>query len=211
MSSLLRLLSPVRFGLVIAVLVLTGCATTQGPDSAEAEALLAQLSKEYHYDTQADPLGAYLANRGRSDVITTYSKPHDTPKNSQHHFANAALDFLGVKYRFGGTAPSNGFDCSGLVNYVAEKSLGLKLPHTSAEMARLGKNINKQNLQKGDLVFFNTSGKRYSHVGIYLGDNKFVHAPRTGSVVRVEDMTIAYWKKRYNGARRLSSANSNNS
>lgn len=208
MSPLLRLLSPLRCGLVLAALVLTGCATTQGPDSAEAEALLAQLSQEHRYNTQADPLGAYLANRGHSDVTSTYSRPNDKPLSSQQHFANTALDFLGVKYRYGGDAPSDGFDCSGLVNYVAEKSLGLKLPRTSAEMARLGQNINKKNLQKGDLVFFNTSGKRFSHVGIYLGDNKFVHAPRTGAVVRVEDMTINYWKKRYNGARRLLSQNS---
>ena len=210
MPPLLRLLSPVRFGLILAALILTGCTTTQGPNSAEAEALLAQLNQEYQYDTQADPLGAYLANRGRSDVITTYNQPNKSDANSQHHFANAALNFLGVKYRFGGDAPSNGFDCSGLVTYVAEKSLGLKLPRTSAEMARLGQNINKKNLQKGDLVFFNTSGKRFSHVGIYLGDNKFVHAPRTGAVVRVEDMTIAYWKKRYNGARRIASNPTNN-
>lgn len=88
---------------------------------------------------------------------------------------------------------------------MAEKSLGLQLPRRSAEMARLGQSIKRNELQKGDLVFFNTSGKRNSHVGIYLGDNKFVHAPSTGSVVRVEDMTIAYWNKRYNGARRLAS------
>ncbi len=206
MPPLLRLLSPVRFGLVLAALVLTGCATTQHSDSAEADALLTQLRQEYQYDTQADPLGAYLANRTRSDVAKTYSSLKDTP-SSQHHFANTALDFLGVKYRFGGDAPSDGFDCSGLVNYVAEKSLGLKLPRTSAEMAGVGQSINKSNLQKGDLVFFNTSGKRFSHVGIYLGDNKFVHAPRTGAVVRVEDMTVNYWKKRYNGARRLLAQN----
>ena len=207
MSPLLRLLSPVRCGLVFATILLTGCATTQSPDSAEAEALLAQLRQEYHYNTQADPLGAYLANRSQSDVAKTYSSISQKDHDSQHQFANAALDFLGVKYRFGGEAPSEGFDCSGLVGYVAEKSLGLKLPRTSAEMARLGQSIKKNNLQQGDLVFFNTSGKRFSHVGIYLGDNKFVHAPRTGAVVRVEDMTISYWQKRYNGARRLVAQN----
>lgn len=200
--------------LFFSTLILTGCVTTKGPDAdvAAADALLAQLKEEYEYayPTQSDPLGAYLANRGKTDVVTTYSSRStaantntNTPHN--HHFANTALDYLGIKYKFGGNAPSSGFDCSGLVNYVAEKSLGLKLPRRSAEIARLGQSVKQNELQKGDLVFFNTSGKRNSHVGIYLGDNQFVHAPSSGSVVRVEDMTINYWKQRYNGARRLAS------
>lgn len=209
MKSLLQFLSPVRLTTLIAVLVLSGCATTKGPDSAEAEAILAQFNSEYAYGTQSDPLGSYLANRGKTDVATTYSSSRETAANSipNQGIANTALNYLGVKYRFGGQAPSSGFDCSGLVGYVAEKSMGLKLPRRSAEIARLGQSVKTNELQKGDLVFFNTSGKRYSHVGIYLGDNKFVHAPSTGSVVRVEDMTIKYWKKRYNGARRLASKN----
>jgi cell wall-associated NlpC family hydrolase len=110
---------------------------------------------------------------------------------------------LGIKYRFGGETPNTGFDCSGLVSYAAEKSLGLKLPRSSAEMAREGESVKTSELRKGDLVFFNTRGHRNSHVGIYLGNKQFVHAPRAGAVVRVESMDIAYWKKRYNGARRL--------
>lgn len=207
MQSLLQLLSPARVGIAISAFILTGCVTTQGPDSAAADALLAQLNEEYAYSTQSDPLGAYLANRGKTDVVTTYSQARNTNSHTSHNhsFANTALDYLGIKYKFGGNAPSSGFDCSGLVSYVAEKSLGLKLPRRSAEIARLGQSVKHNELQKGDLVFFNTSGKRNSHVGIYLGDNKFVHAPSSGSVVRVEDMTIKYWKKRYNGARRLAS------
>lgn len=207
MSSLLRLFNPIRLGIVFSALILTGCATTQVPDSAQADALVAQLKQEYAYTTQSDPLGAYLANRGKSDVAVTYNQPRDnTSTNATNNdFASTALNFIGVKYRYGGSAPSSGFDCSGLVSYAAEKSLGLKLPRRSAEMARLGTSIKRNELQEGDLVFFNTNGKRFSHVGIYLGDNKFVHSPRTGSAVRVEDMTINYWKKRYNGARRLAS------
>ena len=195
--------------IIFSALILAGCAHTQPPtDTAEAQALLDQLQEEYRYTTQADPLGAYLANRGKSDVAVNYSQSRtkNHPAPAQHQFANAALDYLGVKYKYGGNAPSSGFDCSGLIKYVAEKSLGLKLPRTSAALAQQGKSIKKSHLQKGDLVFFNTSGKRYSHVGIYLGDNKFVHAPSSGSSVRVEDMTIAYWNKRYTGARRLASA-----
>lgn len=206
MSSLLKFINPVRIGLVLSVIWLSGCATTQSSDSAEADSLLAQLNQEYAYSTQSDPLGAYLANRGNSDVITTYSKSRNAAAQANNNeFANQALSYLGVKYRFGGSAPSSGFDCSGLVGYVAEKSMGLKLPRRSSEIARLGQSIKRTDLKEGDLVFFNTTGKRFSHVGIYLGDNKFVHAPRTGAVVRVEDMTINYWQKRYNGARRLAS------
>lgn len=208
MHLLPQLLSPARVGIALSALILTGCVTTQGPDSAAADALLAQLNEEYAYSTQSDPLGAYLANRGKVDVVTTYSQSRNNPTahaQHNHSFANTALDYLGIKYKFGGSAPSSGFDCSGLVSYVAEKSLGLKLPRRSAEIARLGQSVKPNELEKGDLVFFNTSGKRNSHVGIYLGDNKFVHAPSSGSVVRVEDMTIKYWKKRYNGARRLAS------
>lgn len=114
-----------------------------------------------------------------------------------------ALDLIGIRYRFGGHSPDKGFDCSGLVSYTAQESLGLKLPRRSADIARVGTQINQTELLAGDLVFFNTLGRRYSHVGIYLGSGYFVHAPAAGGKVRVEDMSAAYWKKRYNGARRI--------
>jgi cell wall-associated NlpC family hydrolase len=154
-----------------------------------------QLRDNYLSYTQSDPLGAYLTTRDYSHA----SSKSSTTKG----LAGTALSYLGIKYRYGGGAPSTGFDCSGLVIYAAEKSLGLKLPRKSAEIAREGESVKLSELKKGDLVFFNTRGHRFSHVGIYLGDKKFVHAPRTGSVVRVENMDQAYWKKRYNGARRL--------
>ncbi|PAX96174.1 hypothetical protein CKW48_19245, partial [Bordetella pertussis] len=91
----------------------------------------------------------------------------------------------------------------GLVAHTAERSLGLKLPRISADIARWGTNIDRKELRPGDLVFFNTLGRRYSHVGIYMGENRFIHSPSSGGVVRVENMTVAYWAKRYNGARRI--------
>jgi len=115
----------------------------------------------------------------------------------------AALEHLGVRYRWGGNSPKSGFDCSGLVVYAARESLGLQLPRTAATQARTGMAVKKSELQAGDLVFFNTRGARYSHVGIYAGDGKFIHAPRTGAVVRVESMRSSYWSQRYTGARRL--------
>lgn len=114
-----------------------------------------------------------------------------------------ALDLIGIRYRRGGSSPETGFDCSGFVNHVFRESLGLELPRSAREISRNGEAVRKDELQPGDLVFFNTMRKAFSHVGIYLGDNRFVHAPRRGGLVRIEDMRESYWAKRFNGARRV--------
>ena len=114
-----------------------------------------------------------------------------------------ALDYLGVRYRSGGTSPETGLDCSGLVLNVFRNAIGFDLPRTAAEMARMGDKIGRKDLKPGDLVFFNTMRRTFSHVGIYLGDGKFVHAPSSGGKVRVEAISTNYWSKRFNGARRL--------
>jgi cell wall-associated NlpC family hydrolase len=114
-----------------------------------------------------------------------------------------ALDLLGIRYRWGGTTPEGGFDCSGFVRHVFREGLGLDLPRSSREQSRSGEPVAKDELQPGDLVFFNTMRRTFSHVGIYLGDNLFVHAPRRGGRVRIDDMTGRYWTKRFNGARRV--------
>ena len=114
-----------------------------------------------------------------------------------------ALGLVGIRYRRGGSSAETGFDCSGFVGFVMLESLGLKLPRTSREISRAGAPVAKTDLEPGDLVFFNTMRRAFSHVGIYLGDNQFVHAPRSGQKVRVEDMRESYWAKRYNGARRI--------
>ncbi|OHC63632.1 MAG: hypothetical protein A2045_07925 [Rhodocyclales bacterium GWA2_65_20] len=114
-----------------------------------------------------------------------------------------ALDLIGIRYRRGGTSPETGFDCSGFVGHVFKEGLGLYLPHSARQISAAGEAVAKSELQPGDLVFFNTMRRAFSHVGIYLGDNKFVHAPRTGGTVRVEDMSESYWRKRFNGARRI--------
>jgi len=113
-----------------------------------------------------------------------------------------ALALIDTPYRYGGRTPS-GFDCSGFVGHVFSESAGLELPRRSEEMNRLGAAVSQSELEAGDLVFFNTLGRRYSHVGLYLGDDRFVHAPARGGRVRIERMTDAYWRARYNGARRL--------
>lgn len=123
--------------------------------------------------------------------------------NGAQQMAASALSLLGINYRFGGNSPDTGFDCSGLVRHVVRNALGLDLPRTAREMARLGERIPLTDLKPGDLVFFNTMRRTFSHVGIYLGDNRFVHAPSSGGEVRVEDMSERYWVARFQGARRL--------
>ena len=117
----------------------------------------------------------------------------------------AAMNFVGVRYRRGGDSAETGFDCSGFTRHVFELSLGLVLPRRADEQARdarPGRRCERDELQPGDLVFFNTMRRTFSHVGIYIGDNRFVHAPRSGKRRAHRDMTFAYWAKRFTGARR---------
>ena len=114
-----------------------------------------------------------------------------------------AMGLLGVPYRRGGSSEKTGFDCSGFVRYLYEKSVGQILPRRAVDQARATEVIDRDELQPGDLVFFNTMRRAFSHVGIYVGDGKFIHAPRTGKAVDIADMRSAYWQKRFNGARRV--------
>jgi len=114
-----------------------------------------------------------------------------------------AFSLVGIRYRYGGNLPEQGLDCSGLVRYVFREAGGADLPRTTQEMSRRGEPVDKQDLQPGDLVFFNTLNRAFSHVGIYLGNNQFIHAPSAGRNVRVENMDMNYWKARFNGARRV--------
>jgi len=117
--------------------------------------------------------------------------------------ASTAMGLIGVPYRFGGQSADTGLDCSGLVRTVYQQTLGLVLPRRAAEQARATEKIRRDELRPGDLVFFNTMRRAFSHVGIYLGDGKFIHAPRAGQSVRVEDMNQTYWARRFNGASRV--------
>ncbi len=115
----------------------------------------------------------------------------------------SALSLMGVKYSWGGKTPEGGLDCSGFVRFVFQQATNLTLPHGARALSRLGKNVSNKDLQPGDLVFFNTLKSSFSHVGIYIGENRFIHAPRKGKEVEITDMTESYWAKRFNGARRI--------
>jgi cell wall-associated NlpC family hydrolase len=123
--------------------------------------------------------------------------------NGAQDVALFALGLIGVEYRFGGETPEGGLDCSGLVRHVFQQVTGFTLPRTAKEMSRVGAKVASSDLQVGDLVFFDTRHFAFSHVGIYLGDNRFVHAPSRGSEVEIAQLSDGYWQKHFNGARRL--------
>ncbi len=114
-----------------------------------------------------------------------------------------AFSLLGTKYKFGGNSPEAGFDCSGFIRHIYDATLGQALPRTSFEMSRLGSIVTPENLAPGDLVFFNTRRRAFSHVGIYIGEGRFIHSPSKGRAVEIVDMQDRYWTKRFNGAKRL--------
>lgn len=120
----------------------------------------------------------------------------------------SAMNFLGVPYKRGGNNSDDGFDCSGFTRHIYESTLGLVLPRRVDDQAKAAgfTAVKRDELQPGDLVFFNTLRRTFSHVGIYVGEGKFIHAPRSGSEVRVESMGVKYWAKRFTGARRANTA-----
>lgn len=133
---------------------------------------------------------------------TALAKLHDFT-NHASELALRAMGMLGIRYKYGGSTPENGLDCSGLVRYVFKQAWGADLPRTSREISQVGQRVDQQDLRPGDLVFYNTLRRGFSHVGIYLGDQKFIHSPSAGGEVRIESMELSYWKKRFSGARRV--------
>ncbi len=137
-----------------------------------------------------------LAEDGLTDGIKEKAKP-----------LLYALSLLGTPYKFGGTNPEKGLDCSGFVRQVYKQSADVSLPHNAKAMSQAGETVNKDELKPGDLVFFNTLKKPFSHVGIYAGEGKFVHASSRGEKeVTISSMNDSYWAKRFSGARRLPAA-----
>ena len=151
----------------------------------------------------ADEVDRILAERGLLGHLQGVR--HDVADRTTE-LVSTAMGFLGVPYRRGGSSAETGFDCSGFVRTIYEQAKGLVLPRRANEQAAATQIIDKKDLQPGDLVFFNTMRRAFSHVGIYVGDGKFIHAPRSGAEVRVEDMSVSYWQRRFNGARRVSQA-----
>jgi cell wall-associated NlpC family hydrolase len=168
-----------------------------------AVALAAQATPEEAPATApGDAILTLLQERGL--VGEQGSAALQTMRDHATDLVMTAMNFLGVPYRRGGNSAEEGFDCSGFTRYIFEHSVGLVLPRRADEQATTAglAKVERDDLKPGDLVFFNTLRRTFSHVGIYVGDGKFIHAPRSGAKVRVEDMRIAYWAQRFTGARR---------
>ncbi|WPB58475.1 C40 family peptidase [Xylophilus sp. GOD-11R] len=152
--------------------------------------------------TEADDMDSLLAQKG---LMVHLREVRNSVAERASDLVVNAMGFIGVPYRRGGASEA-GVDCSGFVRTIYEQTVGLMLPHRASEQAAVTQKIDRSELKPGDLVFFNTMRRAFSHVGIYVGDNKFIHAPKPGAKVRVEDMRIGYWNGRFDGARRVEGA-----
>jgi cell wall-associated NlpC family hydrolase len=186
---------------IVAAIALFAAAGTAVANPVEAVdpflKFLADKSPVAATDAPALPAGAESAVPAAPDLLR---QVHD--RASEAVFS--AMNFIGVRYRRGGTSAETGFDCSGFTRYVFEHSLGLVLPRQADQQATATGfvAVARQDLKPGDLVFFNTMRRTFSHVGIYIGDNRFIHAPSQGKDVRTDNLSFAYWAKRFTGARR---------
>ncbi len=149
-----------------------------------------------------DDLDKMLAEKG---LLSQLEQVRQSVGNKASELVVNAMGFLGVPYRRGGNSVETGFDCSGFVRAMYEQTIGLVLPRRAEQQAAATQNIDKSDLQPGDLVFFNTMRRAFSHVGIYVGEGRFIHSPKPGAEVRVENMGVAYWRGRFDGARRVQS------
>ena len=147
-----------------------------------------------------DDINKLLADRG---LLGRIGEVSDKMEAKASELVVNAMNFLGVPYKRGGTDASTGFDCSGFVRAIFEQTAGLVLPRKAIEQAAASQKIDRADLQPGDLVFFNTMRRAFSHVGIYVGEGKFIHSPKPGAEVRVESLSVAYWARRFDGARRV--------
>ncbi len=150
--------------------------------------------------TSGDDMSRFLSDRGLLERIGDVGNKVEAKASE---LVINSMAFLGVPYKRGGTSSETGFDCSGFVKAIYEQTAGLILPRRAEQQAAATQKIDKTELQPGDVVFFNTMRKAFSHVGIYVGNGKFIHSPKPGAEVRVEDMGIAYWSRRFDGARRV--------
>ena len=148
-----------------------------------------------------DDMDRFLADKG---LLTQIEQVRQTVSHKASELVVTALGFLGVPYRSGGNTVETGFDCSGFVRAMYQQTIGLILPRKAEQQAAATEKIERGDLQPGDLVFFNTLKRAFSHVGIYVGEGKFIHSPKPGAQVRVENMGVSYWNHRFDGARRVS-------
>ena len=190
----------------------TGSASAEITTPPAPVACVANVLQDYFGSSIADAVDALRAARIEAPGSDIDSHDADAAEavainavevnDPRQDLSDFAMQFVDVRYRRGGRAPSTGFDCSGFVHYVFAQVLGIDLPQNSMGQYEVGKKIARTDMMTGDLVFFKTHGKHISHVGIYLGDGRFIHSPTTGERVRVDNLSSQYWAHRFAGARR---------
>ena len=171
--------------------------------SARAADALSEAPKDAPTEVAKDVPKETMFRAGITYFARVSDRLADSVTGKSDELINRAMEVIGVRYRWDAELPQSGLDGSSFVGYVFKDKLGFLLPRKSTQMSRVGKPINRDELQPGDLVFFNTMRLTFSHVGIYVGDNKFIHSPSKGTSVRVDDLGSLYWDKRFDGARRL--------
>jgi len=189
--------------LLILSLLATAMTAMAAPDATAPAPVSGTAPPAATAPSSSDQIMNLLGERGLLRPIENSALVRSV-RDSASELVMSAMNFIGVPYRRGGNSNETGFDCSGFTRHIFESSIGLVLPRRADEQAHSASllSIRREELKPGDLVFFNTMRRTFSHVGIYLGDDKFIHAPRSGALVRVEDMRDSYWSKRFTGARR---------
>jgi hypothetical protein len=184
-----------RLPLLLVGVLITGCSVLppSGPQQSAPSAPPVPLSAPWRADI---PMGGLIEPPKGMTVEQAISE-----------ITSRSVLLLGSPYRLGGSSPREGFDCSGLVAHVVQDAFQLRFPRTTEEQAVVGMPVPRHSLRPGDLVFFNTSGRPNSHVGVYLGQSRFVHAPTSRGVVRIESLHQRYWSSRFDQARRLIAQN----
>ena len=204
--------------LMLGLFVLFSSANTWADNIAESNQIT-NVSNTSNNDNQAVETNVANDNNSQKTNPTDNSSVATHSENTNNNTSNSgtiskqnqdaignmllqSVSLMGIAYKWGGNTPNTGMDCSGFVRYVFQKSLGINLPRTAAEMAKVGKRISPDQLQPGDLIFFNTRRGSNTHIGIYLGGNKFIQSPRTGENIQISDLS-GYWMQHFNGAKRV--------
>ena len=164
------------------------------PEGLDNDALERLIRERTNHSNNAPASSRQSSSSGSRSSSGSHDEAGDLIMN--------AMSLIGLSYRFGGNSPTQGLDCSGFMQYIFKRSMGITLPRTSAEMATVGQQVDRANLKPGDMVFFGGGG-RVSHVGMYIGNDRFIHAPRTGRDIEITSMNGNYWKSRYITARRV--------
>jgi cell wall-associated NlpC family hydrolase len=181
------------------MLLLAGCAASAG--AAVEHLPSARRIIEHQPVTPGAPKSSSERPRNPERIVSAQRRIDTAPDPARALVVHARRQ-IGVRYRYGGSSPQHGFDCSGFVRYVYRQT-GIRLPRTTEGMSEMGLALRKSELKPGDLVFFDTRHKPFSHVGIYVGGHRFIHAPASGGAVQLVDMRERYWRLRYVGARRV--------